>query len=83
MCPSRTTCLSMDCCISELSLYNPDKRFGLVQSGPHHHFNENKFFRAMIYLKNCWLGVKQQSHTNTHLYIGLVSIKNILLVRTA
>ena len=27
---------------------NPTKRVGLVQSGPHHHLNENYFVLAMI-----------------------------------
>jgi len=30
---------------------NPAKRFGLVQSGPHHHFIENELVLAMIWLK--------------------------------
>jgi len=36
-CPSGTTCLSTDCCFSELAiLKNPTMRVGLIQSGPHH-----------------------------------------------
>ena len=38
-CPSGTTCLSTDCCFSELAiLKNPTMRVGLIQSGPHNHF---------------------------------------------
>ena len=35
------TCLSVDCCFSELPLKNPTKRVGIIQSGPHHHVVEN------------------------------------------
>jgi hypothetical protein len=42
MCPSWATCLSMDCCFSELASYkNPTKHVVPVQSGPHHHLIEN------------------------------------------
>ena len=41
MCLNRATCLSVDCCFSELALYNNHNRVGLVQSGPHHHPIEN------------------------------------------
>jgi hypothetical protein len=41
MCPSAATCLSTDCCFSELAHKNPAKHVGLVQRGPHHHFIEN------------------------------------------
>jgi hypothetical protein len=41
MCPSGATCLSADCCFSELALKNPTKRVGPVQSGPHCHLIEN------------------------------------------
>ena len=37
MCPIRATCLSADCCSSELALLNQTKRVDLVQSGPRHH----------------------------------------------
>jgi hypothetical protein len=37
------------------------KRIGLVQSGPHHHLIENWIVLTMIWLKNCSLGIKQQS----------------------
>jgi hypothetical protein len=42
MCPSGTTCLSADCCFSELALHykNPTKCVGLVQRGYHHHLIE-------------------------------------------
>jgi len=42
MCPSGTTCLSADCCFSELALHykNPTKCVGLVQRGHHHHLIE-------------------------------------------
>jgi hypothetical protein len=33
---SDATCLSADCCFSNLVLYNTTKRVGLVQSVPHH-----------------------------------------------
>ena len=36
--PSGATCLSADCCFSDI---NPTKSVGLVQSGPHHHLIEN------------------------------------------
>jgi hypothetical protein len=42
---------------------NPTKRVCLVQSGPHHHIIENYLVLAMIYLKNCWIGINQQSLT--------------------
>ena len=48
MCRSGVTCLSTDCCFSELALLNPTKRVGLVQSGPHHHLTENQLVLAMI-----------------------------------
>ena len=36
------TCLSADCCFSELRLYNPTKHVGLGESGRyHHHLIEN------------------------------------------
>jgi hypothetical protein len=42
LCPSVATCLSANCCFSELALYkNPTKRVGLAQSRPHHHLIEN------------------------------------------
>ena len=41
MCPSGVTCLTADCCISELALNNPTQRVGLVQSGTHHYLIEN------------------------------------------
>jgi hypothetical protein len=38
MCPSGATCLPVDCCFSELTLYKiPTQYVGLVQSGHHHH----------------------------------------------
>jgi hypothetical protein len=41
MCPSEATCLSAECCFSELSLYaNPTQCIGLEQSGPHLHLIE-------------------------------------------
>ena len=36
MCPSGATCLSADCCFSELDYANSIQLVGLVQSGPHH-----------------------------------------------
>ena len=41
MCPSGETCLSADCCFSELGLKNPTKRVDLEQSGSRHHLIEN------------------------------------------
>ena len=41
MCPSGATCLSADCCFSELDYANSIQLVGLVQSGPHHHLIEN------------------------------------------
>jgi hypothetical protein len=41
MCRSGVTCLSTDCCFSELALLNPTKHVGPVQSRHHHHFIEN------------------------------------------
>jgi hypothetical protein len=38
---SGATCLSADCCFSEIALLNPTKPIGLVQSRPHHHPIEN------------------------------------------
>jgi len=39
MCPSGATCLSADCCFSELALYeNPIQRVGLVQSTHPYHY---------------------------------------------
>ena len=38
MCPSGVTCLSADCCFSELALKKSTKRVDLVQSGSHHDF---------------------------------------------
>ena len=35
------TCLSADCCFSELALWNPTKCVGLVQNGPHHLIENN------------------------------------------
>ena len=40
MCASGLTCLSVDCCFSELTLLQSIKHVGLVQSEPH--FIENK-----------------------------------------
>ena len=42
---------------------NPTRRVGLVQSCPHHHL-ENQLVHAMIELKICWVGVKQQLFTH-------------------
>ena len=36
MCQSGATCLSTDCCFSELALKKSTKRVGLVQRGPRH-----------------------------------------------
>ena len=41
MCQNGVTCLSADCCFSELFKKNPTKRVGLLQSIPHHHLIEN------------------------------------------
>ena len=41
ICPSGATCPSADCYFSELALKKKNKRVGLVESGPHHHFIEN------------------------------------------
>ena len=39
MCSSGATCLTADCCFSELKHYkNPDQRVGLEQSRHLHHF---------------------------------------------
>jgi hypothetical protein len=38
--------------------------------GPHHHLIENYIVLAMIYLKNCWVGVKQQSLTVNEYFTG-------------
>jgi hypothetical protein len=43
MCPSGATCLSVNCCFSELLKYKCIYRY--------------------MYLKNCWVGIKQQSLT--------------------
>ena len=32
MCPTSATCLSADCCDSELALWNPTKRVGISSS---------------------------------------------------
>jgi hypothetical protein len=40
-------------------------RVDLVPCGPHHHLIENKLVRAMIWLKNCWIGDKQKSLKQT------------------
>ena len=47
MCPSGATCLSVDCCFSDLTstIYtDPAKRVGLVESRHHHHFIECNLF---------------------------------------
>ena len=42
MCTSGATCLSAECCFSELALLKiQTKRVGLVESRPHHHLIEN------------------------------------------
>jgi hypothetical protein len=38
---SKWTCLPADCVSVNLHYKNPTQRFGLVQSGPHHHLIEN------------------------------------------
>ena len=44
---------------------NPTQRAVQEQSGPHHNFTENQLVLAMIQLKNCYIGVKQQSLTHS------------------
>jgi hypothetical protein len=48
-----------------LDYTNPTKGVGLVQSGPHYHLIEIYLVLAMILLKNCSVGVKQQSPTHS------------------
>ena len=49
MCPSRSICLSVDCCFSELVHYkNATKHVGLVQSEPDDHLIGNYLVLTMI-----------------------------------
>ena len=61
MCPSGATCLSTDCC--EVAQSNPTKRVDLVHSRPHHLIDN--YLLATLLLKNCWVGVKEQSLTHS------------------
>ena len=59
MCQSGATCLSADCCFSELALWISNyicKLVGLVLRGPHHHLIENWLVLAVILPKHllCW-----------------------------
>jgi hypothetical protein len=59
MCPSKATCLPMDCCFSHLAPYKSIKRVGLIQSRQHHHLIE-------CHLLSPWNGWrKQQSLTDS------------------
>ena len=40
---------------------NPTNHVDQIQNGPHHHL----IVLAMIWLKNCWVGIKQQSITHS------------------
>ena len=59
-----------------------------VQSGPHHHhhhLNYNYNVLAMIYLKNCWVGVKptithSSTHSLTHKFILQSSLISDMLI---
>ena len=66
MCRGGSTCLSLDCCFSELALLNKTTQcVGLVQSGPYHHLIERTYSRHDMHCiaENCWVGVKQHSLT--------------------
>ena len=41
---NRATCLPVDCCFSELTLWKANSVCGLVQSEPHHHLIRYKLF---------------------------------------
>ena len=58
MCPSGATCLS----VVSVSWHHkyPTKRVGLVQSWPYH-LIENWLVLAMMWLKDCCVGIKQRS----------------------
>ena len=46
--PIGVTGISTDCCVGELTLYNPTECVRLVESGPHHHLIENYLVAVMI-----------------------------------
>ena len=53
MCLSGATCLSADCCFSELALKKATKRVGLVQSRSHHHLIKKKNCSCHDIAENC------------------------------
>ena len=53
------------------TIKNPTQCVGLVLSRHHHHLMEMKIVLVMIWLKTCWLGIKQQSITHCFLFIYL------------
>ena len=52
MWPSGATCLSANCCFSELST-NLTKSVGLAQSGHHYHIIEMLFVLAILLILIC------------------------------
>ena len=55
MCPSGTTCLSVDCCFCEIGYKHSTKHIGMVQSGGHHHQLKNysnKKYSILVYESN-------------------------------
>jgi hypothetical protein len=70
MCSCGATCLSADCCFSDIALYkNPTKHVGLVQKGPHHVI-KCKLFSPWYSNKIAYFGVKQ-SLTQLHINISI------------
>ena len=65
MCSSGATCLLADCCCSDLALYNPSKRVGLVQRGYHQHLIEMQLVLAMVWLKTVDMAFNN-SHSSNH-----------------
>jgi hypothetical protein len=65
MCSSGATCLLADCCCSDLALYNPPKRVGLVQRGYHQNIIEMQLVLAMIWLKTVDMAFSN-NHSSNH-----------------
>jgi len=71
MCPSGATCLSADCCFSELALKNPTKRVGPVQKIAELVLNNNHSL-TLIYIQ---FGFK----TILHILIDDISLQTMNL----
>jgi hypothetical protein len=68
MCPSWATCLSVNCCFSELALYKSNSAGWSSTKRTSSSYHLKLTCSCHNLAENCWIGVKQQSltHSLTH-----------------